>query len=444
MTDFERYRDKIKDKLSILDVVKLYRSNIVRNGRKYLTNCLWHNDRHPSMEIDPEKGLCHCFSCHKGGDIFSIVQRQEGLDFKEAANFLAKQAGILTLADTDRQREPSTPLEPSPLPEPKPDPVFVGMDQVQRCVRSMNETSLYKWLCKEFDKSDVDKVLSMYHVGGSKFVTDVGDRAAVFPYIRTDGKCVDCKIFHLNSETGSRKTAPPVKSWPGGSLPTTWVLAEQKQKHLRADWCNFGDHLLADKPDADVFIVESEKSALIATLAYLYEPQYSNVVWVAVGSKNNLNSKRFSQYNGRKVTVFPDRDGYDDIVCETHTIEGWRSIARKLAGQGVILRIDTTVEMHYPKFVEKNGGLVKCKSDIADLIISYRHGIYGEADTSFTVEDEVTASNPIDGVTECDTTTKPQDPGPMPTPGTPEYSEWASQLAAWICSRRKGGPDEES
>lgn len=431
MTDLERYRDKIKDRISILDVVKLYRSNIVRNGRKFLTNCLWHNDRHPSMEIDLEKGLCHCFSCRKGGDIFSIVQSQEGLGFKEAADFLAKQAGILTLADieNDEQNEPSTHIVPSPQPESKLDPVFVGMDQVQRCVRSMNETALYKWLCREFDKSDVDKVLSMYFVGGSKFVTDEGDRAAVFPYIRTDGKCVDCKIFHLDRDTGSRKTAPPVKSWSRGSIPTTWVLAEQKQKHLRADWCNFGDHLLADKPNADVFVVESEKTALIATLAYLHEPLYSNAVWIAVGSKNNLNSKRFCQYNGRKVTVFPDRDGYDDVIYETHIVEGWRSIARKLASQDVTLMIDTTVERHYPKFIERDGKLDKCKSDIADLIMSYRHGEYCEADAA---EPSTSTPEPIPKV---------EDPGPMPPPGTPEYSEWASQLAAWICGRKKGDPE---
>lgn len=446
MTDLERLRDKIKDRLSILDVVKLYRSEsqIKGRGRKYFTNCLWHNDNDPSMEVDVEKGLCHCYSCHKGGDIFSIVQDQENLDFKKAADFLAKQAGILTLADMEKEdeREQSAPSTPPPPPEPKPDPVFVSMEQVERCVRSVTETALYKWLCRIFDKSDVERVLSMYLVGGSKFVTEAGDRATVFPYIRTDGNCVDCKIFHLDPNTGSRKTAPPVKTWKGGSLPTTWVLAEQKQNHLRADWGNFGDHLLADRPNADVFIVESEKSAIVATLAYLHEPQYSNAVWIAVGSKNNLNAKRFFKYEGRKVTVFPDRDAYDDDVRDNCTIEGWRSIARRLASSNVTLMIDTTVENHYPRYIgiDEEGKPKKCKMDIADLILSYWNGEYDEVETSIIADDEVISNNPTDDVTKRDTISKPQDPGPMPTPGTPEFSEWAGKLAEWICSRKKGDP----
>lgn len=294
---------------------------------------------------------------------------------------LAKSAGIEVnrFYLNDRPAEPrrtyraapTPPMKRTPPAEPKPEAVYIAPQQVRAAQAHAHETSLYIWLCKEFDPAEVDKVLAAYKFGGAKYINPQGGRASVFPYINTAGDCVDCKIFHIDPESGSRKTAPPLQSWTDANgepqtLKSSWALFElrdtegKRMNDRRGVWCNFGDHLLSSRPLAPVGIVESEKTALILSLAY------PGVIWIAVGSKQNLNAQRFAPYRGREVTIYPDRDGYNDKPRKDGKgIEkGWRSIARELAAEGFNLSIDTTTERHPG---EPN-------DDLADILLRFRHG----------------------------------------------------------------------
>lgn len=285
------------------------------------------------------------------------LAKSAGIDVKR---FFLKQADATEPRRTYRAAPTPPLMKHTQAAEPKPTPEYVTEQQVTAAAGHFRETSLYLWLCREFDPVEVDRVFSAYRVGGSKFVNEQGGRAVSFPYIDTAGRCVDCKIFHINPNTGSRKTAPPVKQWNGGELRSTWALAELKKKEHRAEWCNFGDHLLTERKGVPVGIVESEKTALILSLAY------PDRVWIAVGSKNNLTPKRFEPYRGRKVTVYPDRDGYNDKPRKDGkgVEKGWRTIAADLAGHGFSLSIDTTTERHPG---EPN-------DDLADIVLRWRHG----------------------------------------------------------------------
>ena len=65
--------------------------------------------------------------------------------------------------------------------------------------------------------------------------------------------------------------------------------------------CLFGQHLLPLYPDKTVFLVESEKSAVIASH---YMP---DVVWLAPGGKNiGLNVQTIEVLRGRDVVLLPD------------------------------------------------------------------------------------------------------------------------------------------
>ncbi len=84
---------KIKDRLSIVDVVSQY-VKLERAGTLLRARCPFHSERTPSFTVSPERGTYHCFGCNVGGDMFTFVETIEALDFKGALKVLADKAGV--------------------------------------------------------------------------------------------------------------------------------------------------------------------------------------------------------------------------------------------------------------------------------------------------------------------------------------------------------------
>jgi len=85
--------NEIKGRLSIINLVESYTS-VKKTGKGYVGLCPFHDDTNPSMHVDEEKGLFHCFSCGAGGDIFGFYMRYNNLSFPETLSELAKKAGV--------------------------------------------------------------------------------------------------------------------------------------------------------------------------------------------------------------------------------------------------------------------------------------------------------------------------------------------------------------
>lgn len=96
--------DDIKSRLSIEDVVSQY-VQLKKAGRSFKALCPFHSEKTPSFVVSPEKQICHCFGCNKGGDIFAFIQEVEGATFSEALEILADRAGIKIEADKFRRKE---------------------------------------------------------------------------------------------------------------------------------------------------------------------------------------------------------------------------------------------------------------------------------------------------------------------------------------------------
>ncbi len=98
---------EIKARLPIEDLVRQY-CQLTKKGRNFVALCPWHHDTRPSFLISPDKGICYCFPCQKGGDIFSFYQLMEGVDFPQAIKELAERTGVVVEkrpADASRKDE---------------------------------------------------------------------------------------------------------------------------------------------------------------------------------------------------------------------------------------------------------------------------------------------------------------------------------------------------
>lgn len=87
------YVEEIKGRLGIFEVVSQY-VQLKKAGRNFKGLCPFHGEKTPSFVVSPEKQICHCFGCNKGGDIFTFMQELEGITFPEALEVLAERAGV--------------------------------------------------------------------------------------------------------------------------------------------------------------------------------------------------------------------------------------------------------------------------------------------------------------------------------------------------------------
>lgn len=76
-----------------MDVVGSY-IKLDKSGVNYKARCPFHNEKTPSFYVSPERGSFYCFGCGEKGDIFSFVEKFEGLDFTGALKVLADRAGV--------------------------------------------------------------------------------------------------------------------------------------------------------------------------------------------------------------------------------------------------------------------------------------------------------------------------------------------------------------
>lgn len=208
------------------------------------------------------------------------------------------------------------------VPKPLPPTDYIPEKMMIESLNTKND--FISFLMQFFTLSEVAATVNKYRIG------DATDGRVIFWQIDDLGRVRTGKMMRYNPDTGRR-----VKNVPGSF---DWA-----HRHIKKDYqleqCLFGLHLIyIGKPIA---IVESEKSAILASLAI---PEF---VWLATGGKQNF--RLMEAVKGRDVTLFPDLGAFDD----------WQEHANKYGFRvsGLLEDIATTED--------RENGL-----DIADYIIN--------------------------------------------------------------------------
>ncbi len=90
---FGDFKERVREATDIVELVGQY-LKLRRTGSNWQGLCPFHHENTPSFNVNQERQNYYCFGCHKGGDVFSFVMEQDGLQFREALEFLANRAGI--------------------------------------------------------------------------------------------------------------------------------------------------------------------------------------------------------------------------------------------------------------------------------------------------------------------------------------------------------------
>ena len=176
-----------------------------------------------------------------------------------------------------------------------PKPIsYVDCAVMERSMSHYEINPLYRYLCKVIGEQETERLMKMYHVGTSY----KWGGSTIYWQVDKEGKVRTGKVMLYNPKDGHR-----VKE------PRTYVGWAHSFLHL-ADFnlcqCFFGEHLLMQHPMMSVAIVESEKTAIIASH---FKP---NFIWLATGGMHGcLNQNVVKVLGGREIILFPDLGATD-------------------------------------------------------------------------------------------------------------------------------------
>ena len=335
--DVERLRA-----IPIPQVVERWGSRLKKVGSRWVTNCPWHADEHPSLTLYETDGenRCYCFACGRGGSVIDYVMAKDGVDFRGACELLNKEflGGGGEAAATAVPKRRAVPVERRARAERK----VAYVPTAWLAERVSVENSLSRCLLQLFDRHLVEHLTEEYRLG----CYDNGHYAdcVLFPSIDQEGRVHNVKVQRYDTDPASPRFAHSDKRccyWLGPTLQREGVVPSDA---VLDNCCLFGEHLLDRYPSQTVALVESPKNALFGAAV---QPHY---VWVATGNKGMLKRELMEPLRGRRVLVFPDRDAIGE----------WRNILNGM---------DDVADFSVSDFCERYAPKDDLKFDVADYVL---------------------------------------------------------------------------
>lgn len=238
--------------------------------------------------------------------------------------------------DPNRVLQHDNPFEyrPKPLPPPKPERTDWRCPEnvFNSTFRDHSQNKLMLWL-REMCGEGIENVLMDYRVG-----TYTGQRtslhgAAFFWQIDIDGGIRTGHAVLYKDEGRRDKSQEHDNCWAHHGY-TGKSLSE-----LGGAECFFGEHLLRERPEAMVGVVESEKTALVC--AYFYP----GMIWLATGGKNKLSRRGIRALRGRDVVLFPDLGAHVEWGLLADDYDAYFLVEGSLKVSGLLPSIATAEEL---------------------------------------------------------------------------------------------------
>ncbi len=85
--------EEVKSKIDIATIIG-ERIDLKKAGRNYKASCPFHGEKTASFMVSPELQIFKCFGCSEGGDVFTFLEKFEGMEFSEALKYLAERTGV--------------------------------------------------------------------------------------------------------------------------------------------------------------------------------------------------------------------------------------------------------------------------------------------------------------------------------------------------------------
>lgn len=105
----QSFLDDLRMQADIVQVV-MDKVPLKRSGASYKGLCPFHGEKTPSFNVNPARGIFHCFGCGVGGDVYKFVELYEKVSFPEAVRLIAARVGM-AVPEPDEGRDPAADAE---------------------------------------------------------------------------------------------------------------------------------------------------------------------------------------------------------------------------------------------------------------------------------------------------------------------------------------------
>lgn len=269
------------------------------------------------------------------------------------------------------------PQRPKPIKKPvnKPKRAFIPVEVFNRTRAGYEQNTFIQNLLTRvafpFEVQDIERVISLYHLGTVQNGYRKG--AITFPFIDIMGniRAVQVKQFdEQNHTTGTDFLHSIIEKHHNRNnkpLPE-WLEAYNKNETKVS--CLFGEHLLSKYPYNPIALVEAPKTAIYGTLYFGFPEQPTNLLWLAVYNLSSLNLNKCKALKGRNVYLFPD------LSKDGKAFELWSSKAAEIQKrlQGTYFHVSDLLEQLAPKQDKEQG------KDIADYLIKQDWRLFRKQD----------------------------------------------------------------
>ena len=123
----QQFIDELISRVDIVDVIDA-RVPLKKKGREYVACCPFHNEKTPSFTVSQNKQFYHCFGCGAHGTALGFLMEYDHLDFVEAVERLAADAGLEVPREAGSGRR-------GPSPQPLYDLMAQGARHFQKQLR---------------------------------------------------------------------------------------------------------------------------------------------------------------------------------------------------------------------------------------------------------------------------------------------------------------------
>lgn len=269
------------------------------------------------------------------------------------------------------------PQRPKRIKKPvnKPKRAFIPVEVFNRTRAGYEQNTFVQNLLTRvafpFEVQDIEKVISLYHLGTVQNGYRKG--ANTFPFIDVQGnvRAVQVKQFDKQNHTTGTDFLHSIieKHHTRNNKPLPEWLEAYNNNETKVS-CLFGEHLLSKYPYNPVALVEAPKTAIYGTLYFGFPEQPTNLLWLAVYNLSSLNLNKCQSLKGRNVYLFPD------LSKDGKAFELWSNKATEIQKrlQGTYFHVSDLLEQLAPQQDKEQG------KDIADYLIKQDWRLFRKQD----------------------------------------------------------------